>query len=136
LTIDDRFLFEHQLPFKRPQSFRDALKNRAFAYTGLLLMVFPIVLGFFSIRFHNDHKFQLSEPPLGFPQLSGFEYTALGELLTCGEKFEDAVMAGCIFDIMTFAWTPPACLDTEVHDDVTSELSELAPTRMYISEAD
>ncbi|PQE07087.1 Major facilitator superfamily transporter protein [Rutstroemia sp. NJR-2017a BVV2] len=38
-------------------------------------------------------------------------------------------MAGCIFDIMTFAWTPPACLDTEIHDDVTSELSELAPTR-------
>lgn len=30
---------------------------------------------------------------------------------------------------MTFAWTPPACLDEEVYADVTSDLSELAPSR-------
>ncbi|GAB7355654.1 hypothetical protein MBLNU459_g6368t1 [Dothideomycetes sp. NU459] len=62
-------------------------------------------------------------------RLPGYEYTSSGELLSCGSSFEEAEAAGCIFDIMTFAWTPPACLDTEVHSDVVSDLSELAPTR-------
>lgn len=58
----------------------------------------------------------------------GIQRTSSGLVLSCGETFEDAKAAGCIFDVMTFAWTPPACLDEQVHRDVISAESELAET--------
>lgn len=124
LERDD--LFEERFSVKEALiRFREYLSNhRTCIYSAVLLL---FAAGLFSLSLFGflwDHHKAL--PP---GRLSDYEYTSSGELLSCGSSFEEAEAAGCIFDIMTFAWTPPACLDEEVHADVISDLSELAPTR-------
>ncbi len=99
-----------------------AQKN--YIYSAILLL---FTAGLFGLSLFGFLKVRGTQLPLG--HLPGFEYTSSGELLSCGSNFEEAEAAGCTFDIMTFAWTPPACLDDEVYADVTSDLSELAPSR-------
>ncbi|KAK2051452.1 hypothetical protein LY76DRAFT_468702, partial [Colletotrichum caudatum] len=45
--------------------------------------------------------------------------------LSCGESVQEARRAGCVFDLLSTAWTPPECVDTDVLDEfvkvVTSE---------------
>jgi len=107
--------------------------HRAYVYFSVPLLLFVTsFLTFSTMGFYRHHRDLRPERLSGSERLPGFEYTSSGELLSCGSNFEEAETAGCIFDIMTFAWTPPACLDTEVHTDVVSELSELAPTRTYL----
>lgn len=97
-------------------------RNRIYSAVLLLFAAGLFSLSIFAF-FLDRHKVL---PP---GRLPGYEYTSSGQLLSCGSNFEEAEAAGCIFDIMTFAWTPPACLDEEVHTDVISDFSELAPTR-------
>ena len=60
-------------------------------------------------------------------RIPGLEYTSDGRLLTCGDTLEEAERNGCKFDIMTFAWTPPACYDEEMAQGALDDYSELAP---------
>jgi len=116
----DRFLVKDA--FITFRKYLSARKN--YVYSAVLLLFTAGLFGLSLFGFLWNHG-----KPLPPGHLPGFEYTSSGELLSCGSNFEEAEAAGCIFDIMTFAWTPPACLDEEVYTDVTSDLSELAPTR-------
>ena len=62
-------------------------------------------------------------------RIPGLEYTPSGTQLTCGSTLDEAIANRCQFDIMTFAYTPPACFDTELATDVLDDDSELAPCR-------
>ncbi|KUJ12454.1 uncharacterized protein LY89DRAFT_722071 [Mollisia scopiformis] len=99
------------------------LARKNYIYSALLLFA----AGLFSVSLFGFLSSRSKALPPG--RLSGFEYTSTGVLLSCGSNFEEAEAAGCTFDLMTFAWTPPACLDEEVYNDVLSDFSELAPTR-------
>lgn len=39
----------------------------------------------------------------------------------CGHTPREAQARGCVFDVMSFAWLPPACLDTEMMERYISE---------------
>jgi hypothetical protein len=118
--------------FKERSSFKETFVSlrqylsacRTYVYSTLLLLFAAGILTLTLIGVLRDPNTTFTTG-----RLPGFEYTSSGELLSCGSSFEEAEAAGCIFDIMTFAWTPPACYDTEVATDVVSEFSELAPTR-------
>lgn len=124
---------ERDAMFKQISSTKSALlklhgylsNHRTRVYSVLLLAASLVGLSLVGILWKHQREHNALLPG----RLPGYEYTSSGVLLSCGDTLEEAEAVGCIFDIMTFAWTPPACLDVEIHDDVTSELSELAPTR-------
>jgi hypothetical protein len=62
-------------------------------------------------------------------RIPGIEYTPDGRVLSCGNTFEEAEAAGCIFDMMTFVYTPPACYDEELALSSIDPEHELAPYR-------
>ncbi|CAN9348272.1 unnamed protein product [Alternaria alternata] len=58
----------------------------------------------------------------------GLRVAPNGKLLECGsDKHWEAEANGCIFDVMTFEWTPPACHDPELLVDAIDPRSILAP---------
>ncbi|KAL9095472.1 MAG: hypothetical protein Q9165_002343 [Trypethelium subeluteriae] len=57
----------------------------------------------------------------------GLRIASNGKLLECGEKARDAEANGCIFDIMSFEWTPPACYDEQMLLDTVDPENILAP---------
>lgn len=57
----------------------------------------------------------------------GLRVAPNGKLLECGDKSKDAKANGCVFDVMAFEWTPPACYDDELMQEAIDPRSVIAP---------
>jgi hypothetical protein len=44
-------------------------------------------------------------------------------VITCGNSIAEARALGCHFDVMSFAYYPPACRDSELHDSFVQRYS-------------
>ena len=59
---------------------------------------------------------------------SGLPIAANGKLLECGDDEKEAEANGCVFDIMSFEWTPPACFHEQMLLDTLDPSNILAPS--------
>jgi hypothetical protein len=73
---------------------------------------------------HHDHDIanQLSE----YPKAHTGPLSPEGLPLTCGTTNEEARVNNCTFDVMTFAWTPPACWEPDLAAETISTESRWA----------
>ena len=52
----------------------------------------------------------------------------------CGPTPAEAKSQGCVFDPMNFSWTPPACIDKELMDEMLEEeMKRAGPWRWYLA---
>jgi hypothetical protein len=71
---------------------------------------------------HHDSNNQLSE----YPTAHVGPLSPEGLALTCGTTNEEARANDCTFDVMTFAWTPPACWEPDLAAETVSTESRWA----------
>ena len=57
----------------------------------------------------------------------GLRRASNGQLLECGKDAIAAEANGCLFDVMSLEWTPPACYDEEMLLDTVDPRNVLAP---------
>ncbi|KAH7336732.1 hypothetical protein BKA65DRAFT_479607 [Rhexocercosporidium sp. MPI-PUGE-AT-0058] len=53
----------------------------------------------------------------------------------CGSNVAEARAAGCVFDILTTAWTPPECVDLSVTEEWLQKVLEHAKWPYYLDQA-
>lgn len=73
---------------------------------------------------HHDHH-----PNLIPPSRISSRLTLGGLHLDCGSSDNEAKANGCIFDVMVYAWIPPACYERDLAEEVIDPTSHLAEYR-------
>lgn len=58
---------------------------------------------------------------------TGLQLSIHGLLLECGATQDEAIANGCIFDLMSFVYVPPACFEATIYAETLSPESSLAP---------
>ncbi|RDL33747.1 uncharacterized protein BP5553_08115 [Venustampulla echinocandica] len=77
-----------------------------------------------SNRDHSHHPNQDTSSIFG--STSGFASSPSGLALDCGTSNDEALERGCVFDLMVYGWTPPACSEPDLASDAVSQSSRLA----------
>lgn len=112
-TLETYDGFAPKQPDSAPRGFHQKTK-RHICY-GLGVVVALILIFAFSAPYSITKKWRPGSSSSGGSNDSGFAPPVdIAPKPDCGQSPEDAVEAGCVFDLMSFAWIYPVCVDEEL----------------------